>query len=46
VIARIVPQVSLPSASDWPDFEAIRKEIFGDRILTGADVVIEERGRY
>jgi len=24
----------------------MRKEIFGDRILPGADVVIEERGRY
>jgi hypothetical protein len=29
-----------------PDFEARRKKIFGDRVLPGADLVIEERGRY
>jgi antitoxin (DNA-binding transcriptional repressor) of toxin-antitoxin stability system len=46
VIARIVPENSVPQASDWPDFAASRKEIFGDRILPGADLVIEERGRY
>jgi antitoxin (DNA-binding transcriptional repressor) of toxin-antitoxin stability system len=46
VIARIVPE-GLPSQpSDWPDFAALRKEIFGDRVLPGADVVVEERGRY
>ena len=27
-------------------FTELRKEIFGDRILPGADIVIEERGRY
>lgn len=46
VIARIVPQGSPPRRGDWPDFAISRKEIFGDRILPGADVVIEERGRY
>jgi antitoxin (DNA-binding transcriptional repressor) of toxin-antitoxin stability system len=46
VIARIVPQGSPPRRGDWPDFATSRKEIFGDRILPGADVVIEERGRY
>ncbi len=46
VIARIVPEGSPPRAADWPDFAAMRKEIFGDRTLPGADVVIEERGRY
>jgi antitoxin (DNA-binding transcriptional repressor) of toxin-antitoxin stability system len=46
VIARIVPERSSPPPSDWPDFAALRKEIFGDRVLPGADVVIEERGRY
>jgi antitoxin (DNA-binding transcriptional repressor) of toxin-antitoxin stability system len=46
VIARIVPEGSPPQPSDWPDFAAMRKEIFGDRILPGADVVIEDRGRY
>jgi antitoxin (DNA-binding transcriptional repressor) of toxin-antitoxin stability system len=46
VIARIVPEGSPRQRGDWPDFAASRKEIFGDRILPGADVVIEERGRY
>jgi antitoxin (DNA-binding transcriptional repressor) of toxin-antitoxin stability system len=45
VIARIVPKGSPPPAGDWPDFAAMRKEIFGDRILPGADIVIEERRR-
>jgi antitoxin (DNA-binding transcriptional repressor) of toxin-antitoxin stability system len=46
LIARIVPALSPPSARKWPDFAARRKEIFGDRILPGADLVIQERGRY
>jgi antitoxin (DNA-binding transcriptional repressor) of toxin-antitoxin stability system len=46
VIARIVPEESSPQPKDWPDFAALRKEILGDRILPGADLVIEERGRY
>lgn len=47
VIARIVPagQPALPGG-EWPDFAARAKKIFGDRILPGADLVIEERGRY
>jgi len=46
VIARIVPQGSPPQRGDWPDFATARKKSFGDRIFPGADVVIEERGRY
>jgi antitoxin (DNA-binding transcriptional repressor) of toxin-antitoxin stability system len=46
VIARIVPQGSSSPTGDWPDFKAMRKEIFGDRILPGADLLIDERGRY
>ena len=46
VIARIVPDGAPPRPSKWPDFAARAKEIFGDRILPGADVLIEERGRY
>ena len=46
VIARIVPEQREERPVKWPDFEARRKKIFGDRILPGADLVIEERGRY
>lgn len=45
VIARIVPP-HLPSPEDWPDFGSRRRKIFGKRLLSGADVVIEERGRF
>ena len=46
VIARIVPEDSKPTRKKYPDFAARAKEIFGDRILPGADLLIEERGRY
>ena len=46
VIARIVPDGSPPPAVKWPNFAARSKEIIGDRILPGADLLIEERGRY
>ncbi len=46
VIARIVPEGARPHSSDWPDFAAARKEILGERVLPGADLLIEERGRY
>ena len=46
VIARIVPVPAPRERVKYPDFAARRREIFGDRILPGADLVIEERGRY
>jgi antitoxin (DNA-binding transcriptional repressor) of toxin-antitoxin stability system len=46
VIAQIVPENQAGRAVQWPDFAARRKRIFGDRTLPGADIVIEERGRY
>ena len=46
VIARIVPQAAPVAQGNWPDFEALAKEIIGDRVLSGADLLIEERGRY
>ncbi len=45
-IARIVPEREEQTSAKWPDFAARAKEIFGDRILSGSDIVIEERGRY
>jgi antitoxin (DNA-binding transcriptional repressor) of toxin-antitoxin stability system len=46
LIARIIPEGSRPQPHDWPDFAALRKEVFGERVLPGAELVIEERGRY
>ena len=46
VIARIVPAQQNEIVVNLPDFAACRKEIFGERVLPGADLVIEERGRY
>jgi len=47
LIARIVPEnEEKPKPVEYPDFAARRKAIFGDRVLPGADLLIEERGRY
>ena len=47
VIAHIVPQDARSSHSRvWPDFAALRRQIIGDRMLPGADLLLEERGRY
>jgi antitoxin (DNA-binding transcriptional repressor) of toxin-antitoxin stability system len=46
LIARIVPEKEEKPSVKWPDFAGRRKKIFGDRVLPGADIVIEERGRY
>jgi antitoxin (DNA-binding transcriptional repressor) of toxin-antitoxin stability system len=45
-IGRIVPENRRKAAGEWPDFEALVKEIIGDRVLPGADLLIQERGRY
>ena len=45
IIARIVPVASPEKPRKIPDFAAMRKEIFGNRILPGADLLIEERER-
>jgi antitoxin (DNA-binding transcriptional repressor) of toxin-antitoxin stability system len=46
VIARILPVTKPQPSGEWPDFAALRREIFGDRVLPGADLLIEERGRF
>jgi antitoxin (DNA-binding transcriptional repressor) of toxin-antitoxin stability system len=43
VLGRIVPDSTPEPSAAWPDFAARRKAIFGDRILPGADLLIEER---
>jgi hypothetical protein len=46
VIGRIVPEGAPKKRKPLPDFAAFRKEMFGSRVFPGADLVIEERGRY
>lgn len=46
VIGHIVPDASARRPRKIPNFLARAKKIFGDRVLPGADIVIEERGRY
>lgn len=43
VVARIVPETPRPEPVVWPDFEARRRAIFGDRVLTIVDDLIEDR---
>jgi len=45
VIGRIVPESSSDKPVECPDFEARAKKILGDRVLPGADLLIEERER-
>jgi len=45
LIGRIVPEASVVATRQWPDFAARRREIFGDRVLPGTDLLIEERER-
>ncbi len=42
LIARIVPVRANRKTVTWPDFAAMRREIFGDRVLD-SNIVIEER---
>ena len=46
VIARIIPAQEQASPENWPDFDARRHKIFGKKVLSGADVVAEGRGRF
>ncbi len=43
VLGDLVPRKQAPRAQEWPDFAARLKRNFGDRILPGADLLIEER---
>jgi hypothetical protein len=48
VLGRIVPEAAQPPRpKEWPDFEARRREIFGDRVIPIVEDLIEERNsRY
>ncbi len=43
VLGKIVPEQPVAQPVEWPDFEARLKRNFGDRILPGADLLIEDR---
>ncbi|MBV9074822.1 MAG: hypothetical protein JOZ10_14430 [Acidobacteria bacterium] len=45
-IARIVPEAQAQRTAPYPDFGARARKVFGDRVLSGSTIVIEERGRY
>jgi antitoxin (DNA-binding transcriptional repressor) of toxin-antitoxin stability system len=45
VLGHIVPQESTPQPREVPDFEARARRTFGDRILPGVDLLIEQRRR-
>jgi antitoxin (DNA-binding transcriptional repressor) of toxin-antitoxin stability system len=44
LIARIVPEQENTKQVEWPDFEARRKKLFGDRVFP--NVILEDRARY
>ncbi len=47
VVARIVPESPRVQPTEWPDFEARAKAIFGDRVIPAVEILIEERNsRY
>lgn len=47
LIAKIVPeQEPQQRPVQYPDFEARRKKIFGDRVLPIVEDLIRDRGRY
>ena len=45
ILGRIVPEAAPIPPQEWPDFAARAKKILGDRVLPGADLLIEERER-
>jgi antitoxin (DNA-binding transcriptional repressor) of toxin-antitoxin stability system len=45
-IARIVPAGPPAQRREWPDFEARRKKLFGDRVLPNAVIEERKRARY
>jgi len=46
VIGHIVPEMPPRQPKEWPNFGERARSILGKRVLPGADLLIEERGRY
>jgi len=45
VISQIVPATPHSERPVLPNFAALRREILGDRVFPGADILLKERGR-
>jgi len=43
VLARIVPERASRPPAEWPDFEARRKEMWGDRLFNNQEILDEIR---
>jgi len=43
VLGRIVPDKPAANLGEWPDFEARRRRIFGDRMIPAVEILIESR---
>jgi hypothetical protein len=43
VLGRIVPEESVKSPVEWPDFEARARKIFGDRVIRAVESLLEDR---
>jgi antitoxin (DNA-binding transcriptional repressor) of toxin-antitoxin stability system len=43
VIGDLVPRTPPAPPVEWPDFEARRKAIFGDRVIPAVEMLIEDR---
>jgi hypothetical protein len=46
LLACIVPEPAHAEPKRWPDFAGRVEKLFGERCLPGADLLIEERGRF
>jgi hypothetical protein len=46
LLACIVPEPAHAAPKQWPDFAGRVEKLFGERCLPGADLLIEERGRF
>jgi hypothetical protein len=44
LLGHIVPEPLRAEPNQWPDFAGRMEKLFGDRCLSGADLLIEERG--
>lgn len=45
VIGKIVPVAATAGPREYPDWAAMRREIYGDRVINATDWLIKERRR-